>query len=1071
MNKILRRKYFISLSYMLVAVVGFAAWMNIPVEMAPDLRLPSVTVSYQWDATSPEVIEQEITRRVESVATRLRNVEQIRSVSNEGRSSVTITFEKNTPVEYRILELQEYLYGLRDEFPPAVRRPVINRSVPQELQEQETFMAYSISGDRTKRELYRLATEQIRLRLLGFEGLAEIEIEGAEDPALTLRFNSPVMERMGISSTEVMTQVRDNLNWRSGGFTEQGGNRYSLLVPPRFQSAEDVREMLIAVPGSHRQLRLGDLADVQLEDYPVRSLKRLNGKPALTMIFVRESGSDAIRLAETMRREIDAIAATLPGDITLQLERDSTEELREQFADLQYQSVFSLLAVFLILLLFIRRFRAPFVILGSILFSLLISISILFFSGYTLNVLTLAGLTVALGMIIDNAVVVFEQLNPRLPESREKRLAHVKEELPYSFVPVFGSTLTTVGIFIPLFFAMEELQLFLVPLAVALTLTLVSSVLVALSWIPYALVWLVPATAKSRERVLKKKLSRMLNSALTRIFWCRYKVRWLLLAALVAVIGIPLFAIEEPDWEETRWPEFTQTYFDNRGDIDPWVGGISYRFFNEVYFGSPWGTRQQERIFINIRTPQGTPLEEIDKMARNFELIAAPYAEAFDYYETEVSEFHGARLTFYIKDEYLFRGEPYVYYAEAIYLAARTGNSGISVSGLGDGFSTGLGGGISGQRITLRGFSYDELLMLAEDISDRMKRNPRVREVDIHGTGWMRNDMFQYVLDLDDRRMALKELDRRAVLDAIQLDANPTNIRGQVDLGGERVYLIGRDQVQSAYEEDFVNRPRTGAGKLFTIAEVADLYREQTLPQIIREDQAYRRVVTVDFLGPYRLARNYIESVLEEVPVPVGASIQFGTGFFTWGQTESFENYMLLFLLTVLSVWMIVSALLENWRDPLVVILAIPLSLIGVMMGALYHDINFDQGAIAGTLLAVGVVVNNSILLIHEKQRCRSLGIHGLRSWVRVYRNKMRAVMITSLTTMGGLLPMVLIGSNEFWNDLATVVIWGLGTSLILILVLMGAWAPPSPSADGFGGQGVGVENRRSFFIWPLFNK
>ena len=1040
MHEIFRRKYFISLSYMLIAVVGIVAWMNIPMEMAPDLRLPSVTVNYAWGSTSPEVMEQEITRRVESVATRLRNVERIRSVSNEGRASVTITFEKDTPVEYRILELQEYLHGLRDDFPPQVRQPVINRSIPQELQEQETFMAFSISGDRSSRELYQFATHQIRLQLLGLEGLSDIEIQGAEDPALVIRFNTLLLERYGFNSSQLLNQVRERLEWRSSGFVEDSNGRYSLLIPPQFESVEAIRQMKIIIPNSNRQVKLGDIAEVSIEDYPVKRLKRLNGKPALTIFFMRESGSDAISLAETVRREMAAIQAAMPADITLQLERDSTEDLRAQFGDLQYQSAFSLLFVFVILLLFIRRFRAPFVILGSILFSLLMSLSILFFMNYTLNVLTLAGLTVALGMIIDNAVVVFEQLNPKLSPDREKRIEHVKKELPYTFVPVFGSTLTTVGIFIPLFFAMEELQLFLVPLAVALTLTLVSSVLIALSWIPYALIWLVPSTIKKEEQALKKRLSRMLNSILMRVFYWRRRLRWVFYIGLIALFGIPIFAIDEPDWDDTRWPDFTRTYFDNRSDIDPLIGGLTYKFFNETYFGTPWRGQQQERIFVNIRTPQGTPMEEINKMARNFELLALPYMEAFDYFEADISEFFGARLMFYIKDDYLFRPEPYQYYAEARYLATQTGNSGISVSGLGDGFSTGFGGGMSGQRVTLRGFSYEELLLLAEDIAARMKRNPRVQEVDIHSTGWMRNDMFQYVLSLDEERLAMKGLDRRAVLDAIQLDANPENIRGQVELDGERFYLIGSNQAQTGYEEEFVHRARKSGEQLFTVSDVASLTREPTMPQIIREDQSYRRVVTVDFLGPPRLASNYIESVLDEVPVPVGASIQFGGGFFSWGQSDQLDNYLLLLFLTILSVWMIVSALLESWRDPLVVILAIPLSLIGVMAGALWHDINFDQGAIAGTLLAVGVVVNNSILLIHEKQRCRGLGIHGLRSWVQVYRNKMRTVMITSLTTMGGLLPLIIFGSNEFWTDLAIVVIWGLGTSLTLILLLMGIW-------------------------------
>jgi multidrug efflux pump subunit AcrB len=400
MKEIFRRKYLISLSYMAIAIVGVVAWMNIPLEMAPDLRLPSVTVSYSWGTTSPEVMEQEVTRRVESVATRLRNVDQIRSVSTEGRSRVTITFEKETPVEYRILELQEYLYGLTDEMPPQVRRPSINRSIPQELQEQETFMGYSISGERSKRELYRVAEEQIRLRLLGYPGLADVEIQGAEDPALTVRFNSSILERYRLESNAILQEISEKLNWQSSGFIEKSGTRTSMLIPPSFESVEDIQAMKISLPESNRQVRLDELAEVNIEDYPVKSLKRLNGNPALSMTFVRESGSDAIRLGEQIRSEMEAIQTLLPANVRLQLERDSTEDLRRQFGDLQYQSFFSLLSVFVILLLFIRRLRAPFVILGSVVFSIMMSVGVLFFMNYTLNVLTLAGLTVALGVLL-----------------------------------------------------------------------------------------------------------------------------------------------------------------------------------------------------------------------------------------------------------------------------------------------------------------------------------------------------------------------------------------------------------------------------------------------------------------------------------------------------------------------------------------------------------------------------------------------------------------------------------------------------------------------------------------------
>ncbi|MEX1011034.1 MAG: efflux RND transporter permease subunit [Balneolaceae bacterium] len=1045
MTEIFRRRYFISLTYILIVVVGVAAWMNIPVEMAPDLNLPSVSVSYSWGSTSPEVMEQEVTRAVERAATRLRNVDNISSTSGEGSSWVSIRFEKDTPVEYRVLELQEYLNGIQEQFPPEVSTPRISRQIPQELRATETFMAWSISGDRPATDLYRFARDNIQMPLLGLEGLADIEIYGAEDPALTVRFNTARLEHYDIDPNTVLRTIRERLNWRSAGFTEQGGLRFSTLIPPDFSSVDDIRRMEIELPQSQRRIPLYTIAEVNVEDYPLTSIKRLNGKTALTMDFLHESGTDALELAEEVRDRMDHIRSIMPADITMKLERDSTEELRRQFSELQYQSVYSLLTVFFILLLFIRRFRAPFLILGSILFSLLMSVSILFFIGYTLNVLTLAGLTVALGMIVDNAVVVFEQVNPGLPAHRTDRMEHIRRELPYTLVPVLGSTLTTVGIFVPLFFTMEQLQIFLVPLAVALTLTLASSVLIALSWIPYALIWLVPPSSRQKDRTLKKRLSRMLDRFLIRGFHLRHRMRWVFYIGFMAAIGLPIFAIEEPDWEETSWPEMTRIYFDNRSNIDPWVGGLPYIFFNDVYFGSPWGGSRQERITVTIRAPQGTPLEETDKIARNYEAIADPYLDAFDYYETNVRSLGAAtsQLVFYIKDEYIYRMEPYMFLGEAFMLAARTGNYSISVSGLGESQSVGSFGMSSGsQRITLRGFSYDELVTLAEDIAWRMKRNPRVQEVDIHNTGFgAQQQMSQFVLNLDEQRIASLGLNRGSILNAIRLDANPTNQMGDVELLGERMRLIGRNMELTNYTEDFFNRARRSGGQFFTLADVAHLSKEATMPRIDRENQAYTRTVGVNFLGPYRLANTYITGVLEEVPVPVGASIQYGnSGFFGWGQSGQTRSYVILLLFTILSVWMIVSALLENWRDPMVVILAVPLSLIGVMAGSLWHDISFDRGALAGTLLAVGVVVNNSILLVHEKQRCRALGIFGYRSWVRVYRNKMRAVMITSLTTIGGLVPLVLIGSDAFWTDLATVVIWGLGTSLTLLLLLMGVW-------------------------------
>lgn len=1035
------RRYLISFFYIIVCVIGLMVWNRIPVENTPDLNLPKVTVSYYWGGTPPEVMEQEITRSVEREAGRLRDVSEINSITKEGQSQVSITFMKEAPVDYRVLELREYLFSLEDKLPESVQPPSISRQVPEELEDQQTFVVYTLNGDRQPRELLEYAREHIKPRMLALEGLAETTIRGVRDPALVIAFRKDAVEKFGIEPREVLMQVRDKLSWRSAGYTDEGSRRYSLVIPPGYRNSTDIGRMKLEIAGSRRFIQLAEIAEISVEDYPARSLKRINGDPALTIEFVKESGADAFSLAREIGERMDEIDASLPEDMVLRQTLDSTEELREQFSDLQKQAMLSGVLVFVVVILFIRQFRAPLVIIGSVAFSVLLSIIILYTSGYSLNIITLAGLTIALGMLIDNAVVVFEHLNPGLPGNRQDRFVHIRKELKKAVVPVLGSTFTTVGIFVPLLFAMEELRIFLVPLAAALTITLLSSVIIAFSWIPYSLIWLTAEGNEIQKKSRRKKAARRTSLLLRSFIWKR-RLKWLFIPLLIAAVGIPLFAVEEPDWEEnTSWPEFTQVYFDYRDDIDFWIGGIPYRFFTETHFGDPWSRRQGESVYVNITAPQGTPLSEIDKIVRNFEKIATPYTHIFDWYEANMSESYGAYMVFRIKEEELVNAEPYQFFGETAFLGARTGNVAISVSsGLGDGIYTGFGSSSTNHSIKLTGYSYDELYDLAADLRRRLQENGRVKEVDINKSGYYSRgaDFYQYKLRLDEESMMARKLDRRQVIQSIGLDLNPENTAGKVEFGGQEMYLMGQTAGGKMYAGDVLNRKRSFDKVRFNLDEIGSVEKEKALNEIRRNNQSYQRIVGVNYLGNYRMGREAIEEVLEKTPVPVGAEITFGRGFFSFGKDESNKNLIFVALLSLLSVWMIVSALLESVKFPLFVILAVPYSMLGIMLGVMITDISFDRGAIAGALLSIGVVVNNAILIYHQKQLEEAKGRNGLRGWIYVYRKRIRAILITTITTITGLLPMMLLGGDAFWENLAIVVISGLSLSTLLILLMTG---------------------------------
>lgn len=1011
-----------------------------PIESTPELNLPSVTVSYYWGSTSPEIMEMEITRKVEREANRLRDVTNIRSITQEGQSVVTITFRKNAPVDYRVLELREYLFALDENLPESIAPPNISRQVPEELEEQQTFMVYTLNGEWPPRELLEYARSHIRPKLQSIDGLAEVAIRGVHNPALVIEFDINKVDKYQLSPRQILVQVKEQLSWRSAGFVEEGISRYSLMISPNFDSIADIAGLQVKIPDSQKQLKLDDFANISIQEFPAKTIKRINGDPALTIEFLKESGADSFTLAENVLEKMKEIEAQLSEQLSLMLTVDSTEELRQQFGDLQLQALLSGILVFLVVILFIRKLRAPLVIMGSVLFSVLLSLIILYLIGYSLNIITLAGITVALGMLIDNAVVVFEYLNPGLPPEKNDRIHHICKQIGKSVVPVLGSTFTTIGIFIPLLFALEKLRIFLLPLAVALTITLMCSVIIAFTWIPYALVWLTPIF---KEKSSKKYSFKWVNRFLMKSFLLKSKLRWVLPLVLVGVIGIPLFAIEEPDWsedEKTLWPKFTLHYFDNRAEIDKWLGGITRKFVEETYFGSPWSRNNQQNISVYIRSPQGTPLSEINKVVKNYETIIEPYAHAFSYYEADISEYFGAYLRFHVNPNYLTRSEPYYFYGEAMYLGARTGNFATAVSGLNiPGISTGFGGSSSNHSIYLEGYSYDELLNLAKDLERRLKASRRVREVDINSSYYTRRDDFmQYILKLNEERILANNLNRREVISTVMLDLNPENTVGKVDFGGQEMFLIGRSERQKMFTEDLVNRQRKFGKVNFNIYTIGEIVKEEALNEIRRTNQSYERTISVNYLGNYRMGREYIEQVIEETPVPVGAKINSGFGYFGLEDDESNRNLILVALLGLLSVWMIVSALLESIKYPLFVILAVPFSLVGIMLGSLTNDLSFDRGAIAGSLLCIGVVVNNAILIYHQKQLENKAGIFGLRSWMYIYRKRLRAILITTATTITGLLPMMIFGNNEFWENLAIIVIWGLTASTVLLFVFSG---------------------------------
>jgi len=992
-------------------------------------------------------MEREITRRVEQAASDLKDVVNVSSETNEGRSSVTLQFPKHINIDFKIIELREKLQQIKSIFPPTLSQPFISKQVPKELEGLQSFMSYSLSGSINQYDLLEYARKNIQIPLSGIKGIAGIEITGVNEPAIKVEFDLKQVERYQFSIPQIMSQLNENLKWKSAGFVQQSEKRISILIPPSIGSLEQIRTFPLQLNNSIRQIKLGDIAKIELADFPSTYIRRVNGQNCLTIEFVKETGTDALSLSELVREKMEVIKSQLPPKIFLQLENDSSDKLKDELAGLEGQALYSIILVFLILLIFIKQFRAPVIILTTILFSTLLTVIGLDLLSISLNMITLAALTVSFGMVVDNAIIVYEHVGHTIQNSREERISFIVSGLKKLIIPISGSTLTTIGIFIPLVFALEELRAFLVPLAITMTISLAASVLISLTWIPYSLIWLLPVRKEKTvyKNYFKSPFKFKINfqRSLLLFFHYRKKAKWMMLILTILIIGLPFYLIPEKEKsqnenvEEKKWySTISDFYFENRKMIDLTTGGLGYQFYSKTYFGEPWKWHDQEVLSVTIRTPIGTPIEELNKIAKNFEDLPKPYSHAIDYFETSLSEQYGAYIQYYFKKDYLYSSEPYLLKNDATYLAARTGNSIISVSGFGDGFSSG-GGSSFNFRISLKGFSYDELQKLSVELKQKLEQNKRVRNVETNKSGfWYREDLYHFSYQPDNRVLVENKIKKYELISLLQSEINPKNTYGQVEFSGQKPYLLAVTNSKNIYQTDFQNQPRQLGKRYFDLNSSGKLTKESVMSSISRENQEYTRYITFDYIGPYQFGDKYAKKIIENFPLPVGNKIEYGYSLFK--TDESTINLFFILFLSILTVWMIVSALLESWTDPLIVLSAIPLGFIGIMLGVIYHEIAFDRGAIAGTLLIIGVSVNNSILLMDGKRQFRLQGIGGFRSWSYIYDSKFRSILITTLTTIVGLIPMIISDTGGFWKSMSVVVCWGLSFSTLFLFVFIG---------------------------------
>lgn len=1067
-------------------VCGLYALPRLNVEAMPETELPKLTVYTTWLGASPSAIQRSITLPVEEAAARCRGVESIASSSRHGQSQVEISYQRDIDIKFARLELNEYLGNVRRNLPAQASQPIVVPEVPEEMQARDFFTVHLISP-LSANELREQAENWLRPRFLALQGVADAQLQGGALPLLRINLDLEAMERYGLTADGIFNRINDRDVVVPAGAVRRQGRQLTVAV--KDSVTVSLLENTVLASRGGQPVLLSHVAVIERSFEDVNYYRRTNGQNVITLRITKRSGENSVAVSNRLRAAIPGIEADMPFAVTMMVDQDEGEKLRDKLTELVGRSIVILALLFLLLAIALRRVRLVGIVIGSILFALVICLSLFYFFGVSVNFITISGLTICFGMLLDNSILVLDSVHRHVAERRREnaRDALVRGTREVAF-PIICTTLTTVVAFLSFVYMTGRLALTYVPLAVSVAFAMLASIFVAFAWMPVAL---RPSAEQEARRQAPEKpgpegwhllwrwtVAVLVAGGLGAVAILFVMDRRALLdfwpwlaggAGLLIAVGVFVAFVERITWLHTRfW-------------IYPLVVtlglfyGAWWAYDHKVTKGGWWQPRNQEELTVYLSRPVGTDVQLASETMKLFEHELLPLPDGVKMSVQAWSNNAFMRVEFET-DEVRYSAWPEVFRNRLILLAEEMGGMFIFIGGFGDPyFKGGFGGVQSNSTIMLTGYNSKELKKLADGLVARLERNRRARNVRLtSGSSFERAGVDETIIVIDRDALARHRISMAEALGHLR------RLLG-VDTPW-RMIVEGRDrQLQLGFAESSAIQYDAVLAKTLTSSSgekvgLGDLVRLETRPEmsvITRQDQRYAQRINWEYIGTDRMRQAFIGELLAGLALPYGFTAEDLSGQQISAEEQAELGRTL--QLTALFIFMTLAALTESLFLPLLMILAVPMALVGVV-GIFWADgSTFDSSAQIGLVLMFGIVVNNAILLINrfrlmvreivrdrglvgdlvpDKQRLGGFDLWRLDAGERCAilkqaitegtRIQMRSILLASGTTIAGLLPLLYnpdkaATGKDIWENLALASIGGLASSTVLILMAMPA--------------------------------
>ena len=1025
----IRNRTTVAVLGLLIILVGGYSYMSLPREAAPDIPIPYILVSTLYEGVSPEDIETSVTMKIEKELNGIRGVEEITSSSAEGMSMISVEFTPDVPSEVALQRVRDRVDLAKGELPREAEEPVIKEINFAEL----PIMLISISGDVSPVQLKEIA-DDVQDALEAVPGVLKVEMAGDLEPEIRLEFDPDRIAEYSLTIPEILALIpSENVNISAGGL-ETEGTKFNVRVPAEFVTPAEVDHLLLTVRAG-KPIYLADVATVRYTFKDRTTYSRLDGLDNVTLSVSKRVGANAVRVSDIVKAVIDEAQKRVPGVVKFDITYDMSEMVRNMVADLENNIASALILVTGVLLLFLG-WRPSTIVALIIPLSMLITFFLVQALDYTLNMVVLFSLVLVLGMLVDNAIVIVENIYRHLQLGYARTEAAILGAREVAW-PVITSTFTTVCAFFPMIFWPGIMGDFMKYLPITLTLGLLASLFVGLIFNPVICsVW-----AGTRHSPRRKR--HWFLDGYRRVLQLGLQNPGL---ALFLALGL-LFGVA--------------TVY---GKIGPGT-----EFFPET---------DPERAVVDIRAPQGTNIHETDRIARLVEQRLEPYSPWLEHVITNVGSAGGTmNLTASVGGSHMANVTLVFYdFAErerpSREIIAEVREALADISGVEIKVESEEGGPPTGAPVTVRiiGEDFQTLEQLSAEAQRLIAAVPNVVNLrsDHEGT---RPELAFTV----DRRVAmLLGVNTATVGNFLKMAIYGSKVGTYRQYNDEyditvRLPLADRVNVDDLYRLRIPNN----AGHAVPLSSLGEFKYQGGFGTINRVDQ--KRVITLTADAEGRLGTEVLADVqaqLSKLDVPLGCEIRYAGEKEEQDKAQAFLSKA--FVIAILMVTMVLVIQFNSLLIPLIIMTTVILSLIGALIGLLICDLPF--GIIMsgiGVISLAGVVVNNAIVLLAYTRQLQRRGMDLVTAATEAGVTRLRPVLLTATTTIIGLIPMA-VGvsfdihtfswatrseSTQWWRNMAVVVIFGLGFATILTLVVVPSlYVMLNRMAARLGCRGVPVE-------------